>query len=50
VDAVPKFDQTKATNGDTKGITLEGQAASQARSGQTPAVFDFSKSDSFVLE
>jgi hypothetical protein len=49
-DAVPKFGQVNTTNGDTKGVTLEGVPALRARSAQVPAVFDFSKSDSFVLQ
>lgn len=49
-DAVPKFDQAQTTNGNTKGITLEGIPALRARSGQIPAVFDFSKSDNFALQ
>lgn len=49
-DAVPKFDQTQTTNGDTKGISLEGVPALHSRSGQIPAVFDFSKSDNFALQ
>jgi Caspase domain len=49
-DAVPEFDQKSTTNTDTKGATLEGGPARPARSAQIPAVFDFSKSDSFVLQ
>jgi len=49
-DAVPKFDEKSATNTDTKGVTLEGAPALRTRSAQIPAVFDFSKSDSFVLQ
>jgi hypothetical protein len=49
-DAVPKLDPRSIANTDTKGVAVEGAAALGARSAQIPAVFDFSKSDSFVLQ
>lgn len=49
-DAVPKLDPRNSTNTATKGFTSEGVPALRARSAQIPAVFDFSKSDSFVLQ
>jgi WD40 repeat protein len=49
-DAVPKFDPRGTTKTDTKGTILEGTPATQPSSAQIPAVFDFSKSDNFVLQ
>jgi hypothetical protein len=49
-DAVPKLDPRSTASTGTKGVALEGAAALGARSAQLPAVFDFSKSDTFVLQ
>jgi hypothetical protein len=49
-NAVPKFDPRNTTKTDTKGIALEGPFAPHPSSAQIPAVFDFSRSDRFVLQ
>ena len=47
-DAVPKFRETGAVE-TGKGLTVIGEPVSQLKSVQIPAVFDFSKTDTFVL-
>ena len=49
-NAVPKFDPPNTIKTDTKGLAPEGSFAPHRTSAQIPAVFDFSKSDSFVLQ
>ncbi len=48
-DAVPKFLQSGAIQGG-RGLTPIGAPEHQVPSAQTPAVFDFSKQDTFVLQ
>lgn len=49
-DAVPKFDQGSTAGKDAKGARLDGAPALHGHSAQIPAVFDFSRSDIFVLQ
>ncbi len=48
-DAVPKFLQSGAVKG-ARGLTPIGEPEHQVPSAQTPAVFNFSKLDTFVLQ
>jgi hypothetical protein len=48
-DAVPKFLQSGAVKG-ARGLTPIGEPEHEVPSVQTPAVFDFSKQDTFVLQ
>lgn len=48
-DEVPKFVQSGAVKGG-RGVFVIGAPEKQVPSAQTPAVFDFSKSDGFVLQ
>ncbi|HJX85719.1 MAG TPA: hypothetical protein VJ723_15370, partial [Candidatus Angelobacter sp.] len=46
---VPKF-HPEATRTQSKGATRKGEAPRPLKPAQVPAVFDFSKTDSFVLQ
>ena len=48
-DEVPKFREAGAVESG-KGIEVIGARVSQLKSAQIPAVFDFSKTDTFVLQ
>jgi hypothetical protein len=49
-NAVPQFDPTSITKAGAKGVALEGLPASHPPGVQVPAVFDFTKADTFVLQ
>jgi uncharacterized caspase-like protein len=49
-NAVPQFDPSNITKADTKGVAVEGSPASPPPRVQVPAVFDFTKADTFVLQ